>query len=273
MAAPVVELTPALRPWPETLRALWHRREIIGYLAWRDIRARYHQTVLGATWAIVQPLAATVIFALVFERLIKVSSKDTPYPVFVLSGLLPWQFVATSIQRSSLSLLANSAMIKKVYFPRLAMPIAAVVTTLVEFAAACVVLLGLMLYYRVAPTAWLLLLPAMMLLGAGVSLGIGLLLAGVNCRFRDATHAVAFLLQMWMLLTPIVYPLSLVPEPYQLYLRCNPMTGVIGGFRTALLGQEPDGTALAASAAFAALFLVVGGAVFRRAERVAADLL
>ncbi len=255
------------------LGTLWTRREVIAYLAWRDIRARYHQTTLGVLWTLMQPLAATLVYAVVFGKLVKIRSGEVPYPLFIMSGILTWQFVASSIQRSANSLMANSGVIRKVYFPRLAVPLAAVVTSLVEFAAACIVLLGLAAFYGMAPTPRLLLLPVMLLLAGATSLGIGMLLASIDCRFRDVMQGLGFALQMWMFLTPILYPFSMVPERYQDLIRCNPMTGVIGGFRWVFLGVPLDWTAMALSVAWAALFLVAGGGMFRRLDRAAADVL
>jgi lipopolysaccharide transport system permease protein len=272
-AEPITEITPALRGWSDLLGSIWARREIVFYLALRDIRVRYHQTALGSLWAIMQPLAATLVFAVVFGRLVKISTGETPYPIFLLTGMLPWQFMAGAIQRSSASLVANGAMIKKVYFPRLAVPTATVATALIDFCIGCVVLVGLMAYYDVTLTVRIAMVPAMLLLCGGLSLGIGLLLASINCRFRDVTQGIGFAMQMWMFLTPIVYPFSMVPERFQAYVRLNPMTGVICGFRTALLDAPLDTTALLVSVSYAALFLVVGGAAFRRAERGVADLL
>ena len=270
---PTTVITPALRTWRDMLGAVWARREIVFYLALRDIRVRYHQTALGWLWAIMQPLATTLVFAVVFGRLVKIDSGSIPYPIFVLTGMLPWQFMASAIQRSSASLVANGMMIKKVYFPRLAVPITTVTTALIDFAIGCVVLIGLMAYYGVALTSGLVLVPAMLLLSGSLCLGIGLLLASINCRFRDVTQGIGFALQMWMFLTPIVYPFSMVPERFAVFVRLNPMTGLIGGFRAGLLGTPLDTTALAISATFAALFLVIGGAAFRRAERGVADVL
>ncbi len=271
--AGVVEISPALRPWRRTLGDLWQRREIVGYLAWRDIQARYHQTTLGVLWALLQPLAATLVYAVVFGRLVKIRSGEVPYPLFVMTGLLSWQFIAAAIQRSASSLVANGGVIRKVYFPRLAIPLAAVVSSLVEFAAATLVLVGMMVKYNFAPSANLLLVPFMILLAGAMSLGIGLVLANINCWLRDVMHGTSFALQMWMFLTPVLYPPSMVPDRYQILVRCNPMSGVISGFRWVFLGVSPDWPALAAAAAWAALFLVIGGAWFRRTERALADVL
>lgn len=272
-AMPSVEISPALRPWRITFRDLWARREIVAYLAWRDVQARYHQTTLGALWALLQPLAATLVYAVVFGRLVKIQSGPVPYPLFVMTGILSWQFMALSIQRSSGSLIANGSVIRKVYFPRLAIPLAAVVASLIEFAAASTILFGMMIKYGFLPSYNLALLPFMVLLAAAMGLGIGLMLASINCWFRDVMHGTGFALQMWMFLTPVLYPLSLVPSRYQGYIRCNPMTGMISGFRSVFLGVAPDWTALAISALWTVLFLVVGGALFRRTERALADVL
>jgi len=273
MTDAVVEISPAPRTWPAMLGALWSRREIVVYLAWREIRGRYAQTVLGTLWTFVQPFAATLVYAIVFGKMVKLRADGVPYPLFVMVGVLAWQFLASSIQRSSNSLVANSFMIKKVYFPRLALPLAAVGTALIEFGAACVVLFGMAAYYGVVPPSSLVLLPPLIVIGGALGLGLGMLLASVNCRYRDVQYGIGFGLQMWMFLTPVVYPLTAVPERYHGWLRLNPMTGIIGGFRSAILGSPLDAAALMHSITFAAFFLGIGGIVFRRVERTAADVL
>jgi lipopolysaccharide transport system permease protein len=270
---PVHEISPAPRTWPAMLKSLWSRREIVAYLAWREIRGRYSQTLLGTFWTFVQPFAATLVYAIVFGKMVKLRADGVPYPLFVMVGVLAWQFLANSIQRSSSSLVANSFIIKKAYFPRLAIPLAAVATAFIEFGAACVVLVGMMAYYGVTPCASMLLLPILVAIGGALGLGLGLLLASVNCRFRDVQHGIGFGLQMWMFLTPVVYPLSAVPSRYHGWLQINPMTGLISGFRTALLGSPLDSVALTNSLVFAVLFLAAGGVMFRRVERTAADVL
>lgn len=270
---PVVEITPALRSWTALLGALWARRELVGYLAWRDIRARYCQTTLGVLWAILQPLAATLVFAVVFGKLVKIQSGDVPYPVFVMTGILTWQLVSSSIQRSATSLIANGDLIRKVSIPRLAIPLASVATSLIEFGAACLVLFGLMHWYGVRLPLHAGLLPLVLLLASAMGLGVGLMLASISTRFRDVTQGLSFGLQMWMYLTPIFYPLSLVPDRFQFVIWCNPMTGLVGAARSVLLGTPVDARAVAMSVAWAALFLVLGGAAFRRVDRVVADVL
>lgn len=271
--AAVTVITPGLRTWQAAFGSLWPRRELVFFLAYREIRARYHEAVLGSLWALLQPLLVTVVYALVFGLLVKIPSEGVPYPVFVMAGVLPWQFIAQSIQRSSLSLISNNPLIKKVYFPRAALPLAAVTTALVDFALSALCLAGLMMYYGVMPTGSLALLPVVLLLTMAMTTGIGLVLASLNCRVRDVAHGISFLMQMWMFLTPVLYPLSFVPARYVPLVRCNPMTGLIVGYRAALLGSPIDVPALVVSGLCAMAALAAGALVFRRAERVAADVL
>ena len=255
------------------LRDLWEYRDLLYFLTWRDIKVRYKQTVLGAAWAIIQPLFTMVVFSLFFGKLAKMPSDDIPYPVFSYAALVPWTFFANGLSQSSSSLVASANLIKKVYFPRLVVPISAVVSGGVDFALAFVVLLGMMLFYGIVPTAAVLWLPLLLLLALVTSLGVGLWLTAMNVQFRDVRYAVPFLIQAWMFATPIAYPSSLLDEPWRTLYGINPMAGVVEGFRWALLGaQTAPGPIVLVSALVAVGLLVSGAYYFRRMEKTFADV-
>jgi lipopolysaccharide transport system permease protein len=255
------------------LHDLWEYRELLYFLVWRDIKVRYKQTVLGAAWAIIQPFTSMVVFSLFFGKLAKVPSDNVPYPIFAYTGLVPWTFFAGALAQSSNSLVDSANLIKKVYFPRLTIPIANVLAGLVDFVLAFVVLIGMMIWYGVYPTARLLWLPLFVLLALVTALAVGLWLSVLNVEYRDVRYTVPFLTQFWMFATPIVYPSSLLKEPWRTVYGLNPMTGVVEGFRWALLGTKTaPGPTIAVSAA-ASLALLVGGAFyFRRMEKTFADV-
>jgi lipopolysaccharide transport system permease protein len=254
------------------LRELWAYRELLYFLAWRDIMIRYKQTVLGIAWAIIQPLLAMLIFSLFFGRLARMPSDGIPYPVFTLVALVPWTFFANGLTQSSNSLVVSANMIKKVYFPRLMLPFAAVVSGLVDFSLAFAVLLGMMFLYGIVPTSAILWLPVFLLLAFVTCLGVGLWFSAMNVLFRDVRHAVPFLVQVWMFATPIVYPSSLLAEPWRTVFGINPMVGVVEGFRWALLGAQTDvGSTIIVSASVAVGALISGAFFFRRMERTFAD--
>jgi lipopolysaccharide transport system permease protein len=255
------------------LGELWQYRELLYFLVWRDIKIRYKQTVLGASWAIIQPFFTMVVFSIFFGRLAQVPSDGIPYPIFSFAALVPWTFFANGLTQSSNSVVGSQELIKKVYFPRLAIPVSAVVAGSVDFAIAFVVLLVMMGFYGILPTAAVVWLPALLLLALVTSLGAGLWLSALNVRYRDVRHAVPFLVQFWLFATPIAYPSSLLDEPWRTLYALNPMVGVIEGFRWALLGTETaPGPMLAVSSA-AAIALFVGGLLyFRRMEREFADI-
>jgi len=213
------------------LRAVWAYRELLFFLVWRDIKVRYKQTALGVSWIVLQPVISTVVFTLLFGRLLKVPSGDLPYPVFALAGLVPWNYFAGSLTRSSNSLVGSSHLISKVYFPRLIIPISGVLSGLVDFFVTLGVLVILMFAYRITPTWGVLLLPAFLLLAMATALGFGLWLGALNVRYRDVAYLVPFVVQMWMYLTPVVYASTLIPERFRWLLGLNPMTAVVEGFR------------------------------------------
>ena len=255
------------------LGELWQYRELIGFFIWRDIKVRYKQTLLGAAWAIIQPVFTMVVFSLFFGKLAKVPSDNVPYPIFSYAALLPWQLFAKALNDASRSLVGGRNMLTKVYFPRLILPLASLLGGLVDFAIAFLVLLGMMWYYRVplTPQAWtvLLFLPLALL----TALGVGLWLAALNVLYRDVGYALPFLTQAWMFITPIAYSSTLVPEKWRMVYALNPMAGVINGFRWALLDTPtgPDAS-MAISIAVALVVLVSGVFFFRRMERMFADV-
>jgi lipopolysaccharide transport system permease protein len=255
------------------LRELFEYRELLYFLVWRDIKVRYKQTALGASWAVIQPFFTMVVFSLFFGRLAKVPSDGVPYPIFSFAALVPWTFFATSLINSSNSLVGSANLIKKVYFPRLAIPIATVLSGLVDFAIAFVMLIGMMLWYGIPLTVHTLWLPLFLLLAVATSLGVGLWLSAMNVEYRDVKYVVPFLTQFWMLATPVAYPSSLLSGKWRAVYALNPMVGVVEGFRWSLLGTKVNlGPIVLVSSVTAAVILISGAFYFRRMERTFADV-
>lgn len=256
------------------LGAIWQRRELLYFLVWRDVKVRYKQTVIGAAWALLSPLLTVLIFAVVFGRLAKIPSDGLPYVVFAFAGFLPWTYFAQALARGSASLVGNAHLITKVYFPRLMIPLAAVATPAVDFCLSLLTLFALMLWYRVPPALSLLALPAYLLLAATIAFALALWLAPLNVRYRDVNHTIPFLVQAWMYASPVVYPLSLVPEPWRVVYSLNPMVGVIEGFRWCIVGADTLNVVAVAVSLAVTLPALVGGLVFfRRMERAFADVI
>jgi lipopolysaccharide transport system permease protein len=255
------------------LGELWAYRELLYFMVWRDIKVRYKQTVLGVAWAVIQPFLTMMVFSLFFGRLAKVPSDGVPYPIFSYAALVPWNFFANGLSQSSDSLVGNANLLKKVYFPRLAIPIGAVLSGVIDFTIAFAVLAAMMLYYGIVPTIHSLWLPGFLLLALVTSLGVGLWLSALNVEFRDVRYVVPFIVQFWMFATPIAYPSSLLSEPWRTVYGLNPMAGVVEGFRWALVGTRTSpGPMLAASAAAALVILASGALYFRRMEKTFADV-
>jgi lipopolysaccharide transport system permease protein len=270
---PVTVIRPSKGWISLSLRDLWEYRELLYFLTWRDVKVRYKQTVLGAAWAIIQPVFTMVVFSLFFGKLARMPSDDIPYPIFSYAALVPWTFFANGLSQSSSSLVGSANLIKKVYFPRLVVPISAVISGGVDFALAFVVLLGMMLFYGIVPTAAVVWLPILLLLALVTALGVGLWLTAMNVQFRDVRYTVPFLIQAWMFATPIAYPSSLLDEPWRTLYGINPMAGVIEGFRWALLGTDTaPGPIILVSALVAAGLLISGAFYFRRMEKTFADV-
>jgi homopolymeric O-antigen transport system permease protein len=253
------------------LRPLWEFRELLYFLVWRDIKVRYKQTVLGAAWAILQPVFTMIVFSVFFGRLARIPSDGKPYPIFIFAALVPWTFFSNGLVAAANSLVGNANLIKKVYFPRLIVPLSAVLSGAVDFVLALIVLLGMMVYYHVWPTIHIALLPQFSLLAFVASLGVGLWLSAMNVQFRDVRHTVNFLVQAWLFATPIAYPSSLLPEPWRSLYGLNPMAGVVEGFRWALLGTPAPGAIIWVSTGASLAVLVSGAFYFRRMERIFAD--
>jgi len=264
----------ASRGWvPLNLSELWEYRELLYFLIWRDIKVRYKQTALGASWAIIQPFMTMVVFSLFFGHLGKMPSDGVPYPIFTFAALVPWSFFANGLSNSSNSLVGSSHLITKVYFPRLVVPLASAVSGIVDFLIAFGVLIVMMLYYGLVPTANIVWLPLFVLLAFVTSLGVGLWLSALNVEYRDVRYIVPFVTQFWLFATPIAYPSSLLHEPWRTIYGLNPMVGVVEGFRWALLRTNAaPGPIIAASSAAALFILVTGAFYFRRMEKTFADI-
>jgi lipopolysaccharide transport system permease protein len=255
------------------LDELWEYRELLYFLVWRDVKVRYKQTVLGAAWAILQPLLTMVVFSLFFGKLGRIPSDGLPYPIFSFAALVPWTFFASGLGQGANSLVGSQNLIKKVYFPRLVIPISSVLAGVVDFAIAFLVLLAMMLAYGIVPTAAALWLPLLLLLALVTALGVSLWLSALNVQFRDIRYTVPFLTQLWLFATPIAYPSSLLPEPWRTVYALNPMVGVVEGFRWALLGTDTAPGPMVLASSLAALALLASGAYyFRRMEKSFADV-
>jgi lipopolysaccharide transport system permease protein len=255
------------------LNELLEYRELLYFFTWRDIKVRYKQTVLGAAWAVMQPFFTMVVFSLFFGRLAKVPSDGIPYPIFSYAALVPWTFFANGLSQGSQALVGSANLIKKVYFPRLALPIAKVISGVIDFLLAFSVLLVMMFYYGIIPTVNVIWLPFFLLLALITALGVALWLSAMNVQFRDVRYITPFLTQFWLFSTPIAYPSSLLQEPWRTLYGVNPMAGVTEGFRWALLGTETaPGPIILVSSIVALTLLVSGAFYFRRMERIFADV-
>lgn len=249
-------------------------RDLFYFFVSRDIKVRYKQTVLGGLWAVIQPLFMMIVFSLFFGNLAKVPSDGIPYPIFSYSALIAWTYFATAITNSGNSLVQESALISKVYFPRLIAPLAPVLAGLLDLAISFVVLIGLMLYYRIYPTIMIVVLPLLVILMMLTASGVGMVLAALNAKYRDIRYTIPFLVQFWMFASPVVYPLSMLPQKYHLIYAINPMSGVIEAFRSALLGKVAFPTqTLLISALLSVIVFIVGVLYFKRAERYFADII
>jgi lipopolysaccharide transport system permease protein len=256
------------------LRKLWEYRELLYFLIWRDVKVRYKQTVLGGIWAVLQPFLTMVVFSLIFGYLAKVPSDGMPYPVFTFTALLPWMLFSRAVSESGNSLILNQQLITKVYFPRLIIPLASVLSGLVDFAIGFIVLLGLMLFYGITPTIAILTLPLFLLLEIVTGFAVGIWLAALNVQYRDVRYTIPFLVQFWLFLTPIAYSNSLIPEAWRTIYALNPMAGVVEGFRWALLGSQGSINALIfVSLAVVICLLVSGLFYFRRMEQTFSDVI
>jgi lipopolysaccharide transport system permease protein len=255
------------------LRECWRYRELLYFLAWRDLKVRYKQTVIGAAWAVLQPFLTMIVFSVIFGQLITMPTGAVPYPVFAYVALLPWMFFAGALNRSGNSLVYDANLISKVYFPRMILPFAAVLSLLIDFAVAFVILLGMMLFYGIVPGTTLITLPIFILLAFMAALGVGLWLSALNVQYRDIAYVIPFLTQLWLWVTPIAYPSTIIPERWRLLYSLNPMVGVVEGFRWALLGQQNVQGEFIFLSTLVVLALFIGGMFyFRRMEHEFADV-
>ena len=260
--------------WPSLrLRELWEYRELLYFITWRDVKVRYKQTVLGASWAVLQPFFTMVVFSIFFGRLAGIPSDGIPYPIFSYAALVPWTFFASGLNQSATSLVGNVRLVTKVYFPRLVIPIGTVLAGLVDFAIAFVVLLVLMVFYGIAPTINILWIPLFLIQALVTALGVGLWLSALNAKYRDIQYTLPFIVQGWLFISPVVYPSSLLDEPWRTLYGLNPMVGVIEGFRWGLLGTNTPPNTMGIVSAIAAVALLIGGAYyFRKLESTFADV-
>lgn len=272
LAVQTIRIEPS-RGWRSLdLEELWQYRELLFFLSWRDIKVRYKQTLLGAAWAIIQPFFTMVIFSIFFGHLAKMPSDGIPYPLFAYAALVPWTFFANGLTQSANSLVQSANLLKKIYFPRLAVPISSVISGAVDFVFAFIVLVAMMLWYGMLPTANVIWLPFFLVLTFGTALGVGLWLSALNVQFRDVRYVVPFLTQFWLFATPIAYPSSLLSEPWRTLYGLNPMVGVVEGFRWALLGtRTAPGPIVLVSVLATIIVLVTGALYFRRMEKTFAD--
>jgi lipopolysaccharide transport system permease protein len=270
---PVVRIE-ARRGWLALdLGELWAYRDLVYFFIWRDIKVRYKQTAIGAAWAILQPVLTMMVFSLFFGKLARIPSQGLPYPIFYYTALLPWMYFATAMQSATNVVVEQQRVITKIYFPRVVLPIAAVLAGLLDFAISFAVLLALMAYYRMAPTGAVIWLPLFTLLAVFTALGVGLWLSALNALYRDVRYVVPFLIQFWLFASPVAYPSSLVPEKWRWLYGLNPMAGVIEGFRWALTGHgQPPGILLAASSAAVVLLVLTGLVYYHAMEGTIADV-
>lgn len=259
---------------PLNLRDLWEYRELLYFLTWRDIKVRYKQTALGVAWAVLQPLFLMLVFTLFFGRLVGVPSDGLPYSIFTYTALLPWQLFSRALNEASMSLVANERVITKIYFPRILVPASAVLSSLIDFCVAFIALFGFVLVYGIQPGFSILVLPLFVLLAVMAALGVGLWLAALNVVYRDVRYTLPFLTQIWMFSTPIIYPVSVVPEAWRSLYSLNPMVAVVEGFRWSLLGKASPADPMFAVSALIVVGVFIGGIFyFQRVEQTLADVI
>jgi lipopolysaccharide transport system permease protein len=270
--SPVKIIRPMDGWMPIDLKELWEYRELVHTFAMRDIKVRYKQTALGAAWAVIQPFMMMVVFTIFFGKLAKIPSEGIPYPLFSYAALLPWTLFSEGITRSTNSMITNSNIMTKVYFPRLVMPISGILSPIIDFMIAFFILIAMMLFYGFVPTINIVWLPVFILLALMTSLGVGLWLSAFNVQYRDFQYTLPFLIQLWLFASPVVYPSSLLTESYRWIYGLNPMAGVIEGFRWALLGTNPPSTMIAFSFVIVMVILISGAYYFKRMEKTYADV-
>lgn len=271
-SVPMTVIAPSRAWWAIRLGEVWHYRELLYFLAWRDIKVRYKQAVLGVLWALIQPFVKMVVFSLVFGRLAGIDSGGFPYPVFVYAGLLPWGFFADAVARSAHSLVAGAAIVRKAYVPRLIMPVASASAALFDYAISFVLLLGLMMHYGLPWRVSFLLVLPLTFITLLIALGVGFFASALNAAYRDVQHVIPFLIQIWMFLTPVIYPVTAVPARFQWLILINPMAGVISAYRAVILGEAVPWCQLGISLGIAIALLTAGLVFFRNMDRYFADI-
>lgn len=270
---PVLRITPPSRWWVVPVTELWRARELAYFFVWRDVKIRYKQTAIGAAWAILQPLLAMLVFTLFFGKLAHIPSEGLPYQVFVYAGLLPWMYFAASLQNATNTIVENQRVITKVYFPRLILPLSAVLSGLVDFGISFLIFVAMMVYYRIEPTIQILWLPAFLLLAVLTAFGVGLWLSALNAIYRDVRYVLPFLVQLWLFASPVIYPPTLMSAKWRWLFGLNPMAGVIEGFRWSLAGRgNPPGRLILVSSGIMLVILLSGLAYFQNTETVIADV-
>jgi lipopolysaccharide transport system permease protein len=273
IAGPTIVIEPRKGLFHLNLKSVWEYRELLYFLVWRDLKVRYKQTAIGISWAVLQPLIMMIILTVIFGYFAKIPSDGLPYPIFAYCALLPWHYFATALNRCIMSVVGDAHLISKIYFPRLILPLAGAISGLVDFAISFLLLLGLMTWYEVGMTWWVVILPLFLIFALLTALAVGLWLSALNVRYRDVGYTTPFLIQIWMFMSPVVYSISMIPEKYRLLYSLNPMVGVIEGFRWALLGKaSPDFGVMIVSAAVVLLVLAGGLVFFRNMERTFADV-
>lgn len=270
---PVLRITPPMRWWVLPVAELWQARELVYFFVWRDIKIRYKQTAIGAAWAVLQPLLAMLVFTLFFGKLAHIPSEGLPYEVFVYAGLLPWMYFAASLSNATNTIVENQRVITKVYFPRLILPLSAVLSGLVDFCISFLIFAVMMVYYHVRPTPEMLWLPLFLFLAVLTALGVGLWLSALNAMYRDVRYVLPFLIQLWLFASPVIYPPSLMPAKWRWVFGLNPMTGVIEGFRWSLAGHgDPPARLILISSGIVLVILLSGLGYFQKMETVISDV-
>ena len=269
---PTIVIQPRRRWFSLRLGELWRYRELLYFLTWRDVKIRYKQAFLGFLWAFIQPFLKMVVFSIVFGRLAGISSEGFPYPIFLYAGLLPWQFFADAVNRSGQSIVSGANLITKVYFPRLIMPVASVGAALVDFGISFGILIVMMFYYHVPLGIHTLMVLPLVLLTILAALGVGVFVSALNTEYRDFRYALPFLVQIWMYVTPVIYPVTIIPERWQWVMAANPMAGIVDAYRSAILGKPFDWPHLGISLGVALVMFFAGLAFFRRTEGYFADI-
>jgi lipopolysaccharide transport system permease protein len=270
--APTIVIQPPRKWVPVDFHELWEYRELLYFFTWRDVKLRYKQTGLGIAWAVIQPLFMMVVFTLFFGGLAKIPSDGVPYPLFSFAALLPWTLFAEGMTRSTVSMVQNANIMTKVYFPRLIMPAASILSPFVDFCVAFIILIIMMAYYGFVPTVNVIFLPLLIVFAMLTSLAVGIWLSALNVQYRDFQYTIPFLIQIWMFASPVVYPATMLPQSWQFLYALNPMSGVIEGFRWALLGTNPPGFMIFISLGVVIVLLVSGIFYFRRMEQYFADI-